>query len=361
MPISRSHRSFFTRQLMAWSATHHRHMPWKGEKDPYKVWLSEVILQQTRVSQGMPYYLKFIEAYPNVQALANAPEDEVMRLWQGLGYYTRARNLHHSAKVVAHQLHGKFPATYDDILQLKGVGPYSAAAIASFAFDEPRAVVDGNVMRVLSRYFGIEDPVDTTAGKGKISEVADVVIDKQNPGGYNQAIMDFGAAVCLPHNPLCSHCPLQAKCTAFQQRSQATLPVRSKRITKKDRYFTYLVLQHGASFFVHKRQGNDIWKGLFEFPLIECNKLLFPSDLEAHPAWQTLTDGLEPEVAGISKTYTHVLTHQRLKALFVRVNVKNDMRMPFIPVAHKKLDKFAFPRLIVNYLKDNFIYLNSGK
>ena len=201
-------KHFFTKNLLKWFASHHRPMPWKGEKNPYLIWLSEIILQQTRVEQGLPYFLKFKENYPTVTDLANAPEDEVMRLWQGLGYYSRARNLHFTAKYIAYDLNGEFPNTYTEILKLKGVGAYTAAAISSFAYDLPNAVVDGNVYRVLARYFGIETPIDTTEGKKKFTKLAYELLDKKRPADYNQAIMDLGATQCTPKNPNCKNCPL---------------------------------------------------------------------------------------------------------------------------------------------------------
>ena len=222
-------KHFFTKNLMAWFATNHRPMPWKGEKNPYLIWLSEIILQQTRVEQGLPYFLKFKENYPTVTDLANAPEDEVMRMWQGLGYYSRARNLHFTAKHIAYDLNGVFPKTYVEILKLKGVGTYTAAAIASFAYDLPNAVVDGNVYRVLARYFGIETPIDSTIGKKEFTKLAYELLDNKRPADYNQAIMDFGATQCKPKKPNCINCPLNQKCIGFNTQKIDTLPIKTKK------------------------------------------------------------------------------------------------------------------------------------
>ena len=217
-------------------------MPWKGEKNPYLIWLSEIILQQTRVEQGLPYYERFRENYPTVTDLANAPEDEVMKLWEGLGYYSRARNLHATAKMIDQEMDSIFPTTHAEILKLKGVGPYTAAAIASFAYNLPHAVVDGNVYRVLSRFFGIETPIDSTSGKKEFAQLAQDLIDKKQPGNYNQAIMDFGATHCMPKKPKCSQCLLRKNCKALLNNKVTSLPIKIKKIKKQTRYFNYLVI-----------------------------------------------------------------------------------------------------------------------
>ena len=246
-------KSLFTKILMEWHDPNARPMPWKSEKNPYLVWLSEIILQQTRVEQGLPYFIRFKEKYPTIQQLANAPEDELMKLWEGLGYYSRARNLHFSAKYITKDLKGGFPTTYKEILKLKGVGPYTASAVASFAFGLPHAVVDGNVYRVLSRVFGIDTAIDTSLGKKKIDALAHEHLDKQIPGKYNQAILDFGATQCSPKLPSCEDCPLKNQCYAFTNDQVGLYPVKSKKIKRKTRFFNYLVLNNEDTVIIKKR------------------------------------------------------------------------------------------------------------
>ena len=277
---------FFTKKLLSWFSTHQRPLPWKGEKNPYLIWLSEIILQQTQVEQGRPYFEKFKAAYPTVHDLANASEDEVMKRWQGLGYYSRARNLHFTAKHISSELNGIFPKTFKGLKQLKGVGEYTAAAIASFAYEVPVAVVDGNVYRVLSRFFGISEPIDTTKGKQIIRELADKMLDQADPGKYNQAIMDFGAGQCKPRKPLCLSCPMSSECAAFNENMVLSLPVKVKKIKKKTRYFNYLVIQFENSLYLQKRQENDIWKELYQFPLIETKSIPELKEIE-----KKLSDG----------------------------------------------------------------------
>ena len=265
----------FAKLLLQWNNNHNnRHMPWKGEKNPYLIWLSEIILQQTRVEQGLPYFLSFKQKYPSVKHLAEADEDEVMKLWQGLGYYSRARNLHETAKNIHVNLQGKFPGSFEGLIELKGVGDYTASAISSFAFGEKKAVVDGNVIRVLARVFGIDTAFDTTEGKKKFAVLAQELIDDEEPGTYNQAIMDFGAVLCTPQNPLCDTCPFQKKCMAYQQNRIDDLPVRKKKVKIQERYFNYLAIKNNSEIFISKRTGNDIWKNLYELPMFETAKPL---------------------------------------------------------------------------------------
>ena len=268
-------KKFFFESLIKWNRNENkREMPWKGEKDPYKIWISEIILQQTRVQQGLAYYNRFIKTWPDIKSLAAATEQEVYKLWEGLGYYSRCRNLIASAKYINDKLGGRFPEKYEDILSLKGIGNYTAAAIASFAFNQPYAVVDGNVVRVLARFFGIEVPVDTTEGKKLFSALAANLIDKINPAEYNQAIMDFGAVVCKPAQPLCDDCPLQKKCIAYQKKSVNILPVKEKTISKRERFFNYLVVKQGIKYMLNKESDKDIWQNLYEFILVETESLI---------------------------------------------------------------------------------------
>jgi A/G-specific adenine glycosylase len=282
-----ANNQYFVNQLLQWNSNHNkRQMPWKGEKDPYKIWLSEIILQQTRVKQGLDYYNRFITAFPDVHVLAKAPETTVFKLWEGLGYYTRCKNLIATANYISGDLKGKFPDVYEEILALKGVGPYTAAAIGSFAFNLPRAVVDGNVFRVLSRYFGIATAIDSIEGKKLFTSLANDLLDKKNPAAYNQALMDFGATICKPQQPLCTVCVLKKKCSALATGSVNQLPAKEKSITKKTRWFYYVVAEYMGKVYVRKREPKDIWENLYEFILVENNQ---PVPIEKGKDWKLLT------------------------------------------------------------------------
>jgi len=351
-------KKHFTTQLLAW---HHndndRDLPWKSEQDPYKIWLSEIILQQTRALQGKPYYLRFIEAYPTISDMAAAADDDVFRIWQGLGYYNRCRNMLATARYVANELNGAFPATYDGIIALKGIGPYTAAAIASFAYGLPHAVVDGNVYRVLSRYFGIDTPIDSTQGKNLFTALAEQLLDNKNSAAYNQAIMDLGATVCTPRNPLCPSCPLSKHCMAHKQQMTDLLPVKNKKIKVATRYFHYLLLHWDDKLWIHKRDDNDIWAGLHEPLLIEHTSQLTLQDIQQHPAFTSLGK----TVTSITPTgkLTQRLTHRIVQSAFFTVSLKNEPTvMPadgaWVPVAD--LGKIAFPKTLVSFLKNNLYF-----
>lgn len=336
-------------------------MPWKAEKDAYKVWLSEIILQQTRVEQGLPYYLKFTEAYPTVRHLAQAPADDVMKLWQGLGYYSRARNLHAAAKYIDAELGGTFPDNFEALLKLKGVGDYTAAAIASFLFNEPRAVLDGNVYRVLARYFGIDTPIDSPAAKKEFGQLANELIDTQQPGIYNQAIMDFGATLCKPAQPLCGTCPLAAKCVALKEGLQGKLPIKAGKVKQRERFFHYFVLNAAGQSLVQQRTGKDIWQELYQFPMLEGTELLQPDDAAIASFVSELTNNANWQVTALKGPYTQKLTHQKINAVFVEIAVAgklnlNDTR--YKSTEREKLNNFAFPKIIDCYLKDNRLYLS---
>ena len=330
-------------------------MPWKAERDPYKIWLSEIILQQTRVQQGLPYYEKFVLKYPTVHHLADAPEDEVMKLWEGLGYYTRARNLHAAAKQIANEMNGRFPNTYEKIIALKGVGAYTAAAISSFAFGLPHAVLDGNVYRVLARFFGIASLIDTPAAQKQFSALAQCLLDSANPAAHNQAIMDFGAICCTPQQPRCPECPLHAECLAFQTGKVNELPLKSKGLVKKKRDFYYLIFNYRESVFIRKRTGKDIWRGLWEFPQIQ------------HPIETS------PVGAGsvrVSRPFRQLLTHQEVTAIFFEINLPDDIsdaifQNPLFDGCElkprKELKKnIAFPKVIDCYLQNYVLTLNDS-
>ncbi len=354
-----SKKAYFTKKLLEWFETNHRPMPWKGVKNPYFVWLSEIILQQTRVEQGLPYYEHFVEKYPTVFDLANAEEDVVMKSWEGLGYYSRARNLHAAAKQIAFEMGGNFPNTYEEIKKLKGVGPYTAAAISSFAFDLPHAVVDGNVYRVLSRIFGISTPIDSTAGKKEFATLAEDLLAKKSPATYNQALMDFGATLCVPRNPRCGDCPFQKKCTAFIDDRIGELPFKSKKLVKRDRFFNYIILKSENGLLLHKRTAKDIWTNLYEFPMLETTQLLELDGLrkEAIDAGLLTT---QAKMIKTSKPFQQMLTHQKIKARFWEFELDSiDFyeKSPFIFVHKDKLGNFAFPKIIDRYLNDNSLYL----
>jgi len=350
----------FAISLIDWSVKNDRQLPWKQGKDPYKIWLSEIILQQTRIDQGTPYYMKFVDRFPTVQDLARAEEDEVLKLWQGLGYYSRARNLHFTAKHITTNLEGKFPSNYKEILKLKGVGTYTAAAIASFAYDLPHAVLDGNVFRVLSRVFGIDTPIDTTKGKKEFTELANKLLDTSQPAAYNQAIMDFGALQCKPKSPDCPNCPLNDYCIAFNKKTINQLPVKSKKLVKRNRYFHYLLVNYKDNIFINKRSDKDIWKGLYDFPLIEHTSLLSSKELQSHPQWKSMFDTTPIKVNAVSKPFKQTLSHQNIHALFYEITINkapNDLISGYNSVKRETLDKFAFPKIITWFLSDKTLYL----
>lgn len=352
--MTKNKNAFFSKTLLAWFATNHRPMPWKGARDPYIIWLSEIILQQTTVAQGTAYFEKFCKRYPSVSDLANAPADDVMKMWEGLGYYSRARNLHETAKHITHVLNGLFPNTYDDILKLKGVGSYTAAAIASFAYDLPHAVLDGNVYRVLSRFFGIETPIDTTEGKHLFMELANTVLDKKRPADFNQAMMDFGATHCTPAKPKCVECPFQTECSAFRDNIVDILPIKSKKMVRRTRYFNYLVINEGDFIYIRKRTEKDIWQELYEFPLIETEEYVeilrggdFPIPLS------------EIHLVQRSQPFQQLLTHQKIIATFWEFETKTrlDTVSDFQKIKRTNLSDFALPKIIDIYLKEKVLTL----
>jgi A/G-specific adenine glycosylase len=344
----------FTRKLLQWNTdSNTRSMPWKGEKDPYRIWLSEIILQQTRVEQGLAYYHKFIETFPTVQHLADAPEKEVFKCWEGLGYYSRCRNLIATAKKIAYELNGVFPSTYEAIKELKGIGPYTAAAIASFAFNQPNAVVDGNVQRVLSRYFGISTPIDTTTGTKLYQELAQALIDTDQPAIYNQAIMDFGAMICKPQSPLCATCIQNQDCEAYRHDLVKQLPVKEKTLVKSTRWLYYFIILSEDQVYIRQRTGRDIWQNLHEFVLYESQG---PVDTAFHelPFLLDLLKGIPFSVTQISKNYRQQLTHQTINGQFITINI--DRPLPaasgYFPVSKTQLTDYPFPKFINMFLEE---------
>jgi A/G-specific adenine glycosylase len=348
-------KKYFTKTLMQWYNPKDRPMPWKGIKDPYKIWLSEIILQQTRVAQGLPYYNKLIKLFPTVIHLANAPEEKLMKAWQGLGYYSRARNLHASAKIITQDYNAIFPDNYIDIIKLKGIGEYTAAAIASFAYNEKHAVVDGNVYRVLSRFFGLEQSIDDSKSKKYFNTIANELIDHEEPGIYNQAIMDFGATICKPLGAECETCCLKKKCIAYNTSKVELLPTRTKKINIKKRYFNYLVINYNNQTLIQKREQEDIWKGLHQFPLIETKVKKNISNIKKSKSWKEFFNSYDYKIKKISQVQ-HQLTHQHLSIQFIEVIVNSEIKNFNLSNHYKiasfdKLIKFSVPIAIASFIK----------
>jgi A/G-specific adenine glycosylase len=347
-------QSAFTKTLIHWNEVDNdRPMPWKGETDPYKIWLSEIILQQTQVKQGWGYYERFISNYPTVQDLAAAKDEAVFKLWEGLGYYNRCKNLLVTARFITNELSGKFPNTYDDIVGLKGVGPYTAAAIASFAFNLPHAVVDGNVFRVLARVFGIDTAIDSTKGKQEFTELANKVLDTNQPGIYNQAIMDFGATMCKPFAPQCHICPLQNTCSAYQKGSVNLLPIKEKVLTKKSRWLYYFVIECKSKTLVHKRTANDIWQSLYEFYVLEANEQQDWTKTQVQQWFQQQLNVLDVALISVSPLQKQQLTHQLIKGQFIRVKIAAIPKTlaHYEWVNNSDIHTLAFPKFINQYLE----------
>ena len=334
--------------LLSWFAREGRDLPWRRTRDPYRIWLSEVILQQTRVAQGLEYYLRFTERFPDIAALATTPEDEVLKLWQGLGYYSRARNLHAAARQVMSRFGGVFPVTYEGVRALPGVGDYTAAAVCSIVYDAPCAVLDGNVYRVLARLFDIGIPIDTTAGKRTFAELAQLQLDTSRPGLYNQAIMDFGALQFTPAQPRCGDCPLAGRCLALAAGTVGVRPVKQGRAKVRDRWFNYLHVTCGGQTLLHRRGGGDIWQGLYEFPLIETDKAADFAELAATAAFRELLGNGRWHLRRSVTMPGHQLSHQLLHAVFHRIEC--DAMPAFPSVETAALGGYALPRLIDRYL-----------
>lgn len=343
---------WFSRGLADWYRRHKRDLPWRHERDPYKIWLSEIILQQTQVAQGLNYYLRFCETFPTVRHLAQASEDQVLKLWQGLGYYSRARNLHHAARTIVTEYRGLFPAEYPEIRALKGVGDYTAAAIASFAFNRPHAVVDGNVYRLLSRLFGIEIAIDSTQGKKQFRDLAEELLDRKNPATHNQAIMEFGSQFCRPVQPDCPNCIFAARCAAWNWKRVQDFPKKSKKTAVRHRFFNYLVIaDQSGRILVNKRSENDIWKGLYEFMLIETAQPASEAEVFALARGRKLL-GREITLLHTSAEYIHVLTHQRLHARFFVLRQRSRHKSSQASATIHELELLAFSRLTEKFLHD---------
>ena len=344
----------FSEELINWYHNNRRELPWRNTTDAYVIWLSEIILQQTRVEQGLPYFYRFLDNYPTANSFAAAGEDEILKLWQGLGYYSRGRNMLKTARMVSEMFNGQFPTRYDDLIKLKGIGEYTAAAISSFSANEARAVVDGNVYRVLSRFFGISEAIDSTPGKKTFQRTANDFLNKQMPALHNQAMMELGALVCKPRNPACDSCPLQTGCYAYANDIVNSLPVKSKKVNIRTRFFTYFLVTDGGTILMNKRGEDDIWANMYDLPLIETPLQTTIDELLVLP--QTIANFGDELV--IKKTYPvvkHVLTHQHLYIRFIVLgNSPAKMDVNWVTIKLEDLKKTPLPKVIFLFL-DNFL------
>ncbi len=352
---------FFYKKLILWYLQNKRALPWRATTTPYYIWLSEIILQQTRVKQGLPYYLKFVEAFPTIESLARSPEEKILKLWQGLGYYSRARNLHVTAKYIVEQLQGEFPKNYKDLIKLKGVGDYTASAIASICYHEPTAVVDGNVYRVLARIFGIDTPINSSKGIRDFKKLAQQLIDVNRPGVYNQAIMEFGARYCKPHNPNCLNCIFNDTCIAFQKKKVLQLPVKIKKPSVKKRYFNYLfVLSEENKTVLQKRNGKGIWQNLYEFPLFETHQEINLKQLMKLPEYKEFSK--KHNIRSLSlyneESIVHKLSHRHLHTRFWIVEI-SELKEQGILL--KDLSRYPVPVLIENFISTFSVKLYRDK
>lgn len=348
--------NFIQDTLINWYEENHRDLPWRNNPSPYEVWISEVILQQTRVNQGIDYYLHFIKKWPTVNDLAQASEEEVLKMWQGLGYYSRARNLHHCAKQVVEQYKGEFPSDFEKLKQLKGIGNYTAAAIASIAYNLPHAVVDGNVYRVLSRLFDINTPININEGQKLFAQLADELLNRNQPGLHNQALMEFGALLCTPKNPNCLLCPLQAQCLAFVHQTVMLRPVKLAKTKISTRYFNYLILRINDGLYLHKRSDNDIWKNLYDFPCIESQKPMTVEEVIASETFLQLIENNPFTIIKSSPIFTHKLTHRTILAHFIEIKLEKELLQiqtnDLFLARETELGSFPIPRLIDLYLNN---------
>ena len=350
----------FAHELAQWYHQNKRDLPWRHTTDAYVIWLSEIILQQTRVEQGLPYFNRFLERYPTVTDFANASEDDILKLWQGLGYYSRGRNMLKTAQLVEHQYGGVFPSAYNELLKLKGIGEYTAAAISSFSANEARAVLDGNVFRVLARYFGVDEPINSPKGKKQFQQLANEVLNPTAPALHNQAMMEFGAMLCKPKNPACGICPVRIGCEAFKTNATTYLPVKLKTVKIKERFFNYFLIIKNNRILMNKRTSKDIWISLYDLPLVETGTLLPANEVMKEP--QTIHnfgDNVKlTEVFGLQK---HILTHQRLNIRFIQIEKEPINFEPdwfFIEV--ENLHKLALPKIISLFLTNFFKFENNS-
>ncbi len=339
--------------LLNWYKREGRELPWRATRDPYKIWVSEIILQQTRIQQGLEYYYSFIMQFPDVFSLASAEIRDVLKIWQGLGYYSRARNMHEAAKSIVRDHNGKFPGNYSDIIKLKGVGEYTAGAIASIAFGEAVPAIDGNVKRVISRFCGIYDDMAKPSGLKKVREALENLMNHEEPGTFNQALMDLGSLICKPSKPLCRDCPLAEKCKAYNQDIVNELPVKYKKTKNRDRYFYYIIISSGDMVLINQRKKKDIWELLYEFPLIEKEKAMEENRIFDSIRKQFFPEHKKLRIKKISSEITHVLSHQKIHARFIHIETE-DFSGPglsgFTTINSNRINDFPLPRLIDRYL-----------
>jgi len=344
----------FSAELTGWYNNNKRDLPWRNTTDAYIIWLSEIILQQTRVEQGMPYFYRFAEKYPTVSHFAAAPEDEILKLWQGLGYYSRGRNMLKTAQLVQQLYNGVFPVAYDQLIKLKGIGEYTAAAISSFSANEARAVVDGNVYRVLARYFGIDEPINSPKGKKMFQALADEVLNRAQPALHNQAMMEFGAMLCKPKNPACGICPVRIGCVAFKTNATAYLPVKLKTVKIRRRFFNYVLIIKDGELLMNKRDESDIWANMYDLPLIETDELTEPEDVLRLPQAEAYF-GKNPVIKDKSAVIKHVLTHQHLFIRFITLDAEPDnLKKNWFYTSPQNLQNLAMPKTIFIFIKNFF-------
>lgn len=353
----------FAFKLLHWYAQNKRDLPWRNSLNPYQIWISEIILQQTRVDQGLEYFNRFIKQFPDIESIALATEDDILLLWQGLGYYSRARNIKNTANYIYEHYQGVFPNTFKDIIALKGIGNYTAAAIASIAYNLPHPAIDGNVIRIISRIYKIEEPMNSKKGKDLIAEMLNLVFLPERAGDFNQALMDFGALICKPKAPLCNQCTFAEDCQSFYAGNVENFPVKIKKNTIKKRFFNFLILKvtekKEVLVYLHQRTANDIWKQLFEFPLIESGKLLSENEILKNTMLIKISKGIPFKITNISEVITHKLTHQTILAQFFIITINNALKeaekFNLIKVNINDLKHFAFPKLIVNYINQHIV------
>ena len=342
----------FRNLLITWFQQNKRNLPWRTNQIPYFVWISEIILQQTRVERGIACYIRFIERFPDINSLAQASEQDVLVLWQGLGYYSRARNLHFASRQIMNEYNGVFPGSYEQIRKLKGIGDYTASAIASISFGLPHPVIDGNVYRVLSRIFGISTPIDSTQGKKEFARLAGTLLDREDPGNFNEAIMEFGALQCKPQNPLCSSCPFEHRCEALLNNQIDQLPVKSKQPVQRNRYLSYLFIRYGEEFYLQKREQEDIWKNMYQFPLIESNIDCSEKEVVLSKEFKSVFKNINPVILSVSPPIIHKLSHQKLHIQFLNIRVEKPIsNNKYFSITPEKMSLFPFPNPINNHLK----------
>ena len=344
----------FNNELLSWYNNNKRDLPWRHTTDPYVIWLSEIILQQTRVEQGIPYFNRFLEAYPDVTSFAAADENDILKHWQGLGYYSRGRNMLKTARMVQEQFNGVFPLAYNQLIKLKGIGEYTAAAISSFAANEQRAVIDGNVYRVLARYFGIADDINSTAGKKIFRTTADEALNMEQPALHNQAMMELGAVICKPKNPACGICPVKEGCYAFLHNATTSLPVKINKVKVQERYFNYFMVIKDDTILMNKRDETDIWANMYDLPLVETTSLIYLNDLATLPIVKSIFEG-EHVIKELIPLKKHVLTHQRLFVRLLKSNGEQvNLNKNWSFVRMELLSKLPLPKIIFLFLKDYF-------